>query len=459
MDASLPRAKSSRKLGRGAKFMIGTVTGLLALAAALDYTVTKRNELPNITIPASPEPKPNARTFFLAAAGAIQDSKSVDAAISNPPQTKNAASPHFSRAADKTHIYTLAEKTKLVRENQKSLALLREGFSYSYGSRPYRSINDTFPEFAKCRQMARLLTLESQVKEARGDWNAAMNSELDAVELGVMMPRNGALIADLVGVACEAIGRRRMWDDYKRLNAAQSLAALRRLEKIEGKRFQYADTMEEEKRFGQAALLEAFRSSEGVPVNELADLDNSEGKPETPLQKWAWKTQVTLTGKRVIFENYTRYMNQIVEDARKPYGLHLPPPPAPTDPVNQISAGIFDIARLKPAQSETENHLLAVSLALQIYRQSHGAYPQSLDAVKANVPASLLADPFAAQGNLRYRRDGAKYVLYSVGPDGRDDGGKPIYDKTKIITDKEGERARYRADQNSVGDVVAGVNQ
>ena len=79
--------------------------------------------------------------------------------------------------------------------------------------------------------------------------------------------------------------------------------------------------------------------------------------------------------------------------------------------------------------------------------------------MKADVSARLLTDPFAAQGALRYRRDGAKYVLYSVGPDGRDDGGKPIYDKTKPVSSDGSERPRYFVEQNSVGDIVAGISQ
>ena len=455
MDASLPRAKSPRKMGTGAKIGIGTVTGLLALLAALNYTVAKRNELPNITIPVSPEPNPNARQFFMAAGNGIQNGKSVSFAMSNQPQKKDAA-PHFSRAtAAEDHVYTLAEKERLIRENENSLALLRQGLHYKYGNKTSRSPRDIFPEFAQFRELARLLVLEAQVKRERGDYAGAVSSELDALELGVMVPRNGVLIAGLVGIACEAIGRRKIWDDYSHLDAAQAQNALRRLEKIEAKRFPFADTMEEEKRFGQAELLELFRNPEWYSP-QMAGPDS--GEP-TATQKWAGRVLIMWIGRRVIFENYTRHMDQITQDSRQSYGLHLPAPPAPNDPLNSILTPVFSEARIKFVQTETENHLMVVSLALQVYYKTHGAYPQSLDVLAASVPASLLTDPFAAQGNLRYRRDGAKYVLYSVGPDGRDDGGKPIYDKTKAVASDGSERARYFVEQNSVGDVVAGVNQ
>ena len=453
MNASLTSAKPRRKMGTGAKVALGTLATLTLLMAGLADTISRRNELPNITIPVSPEPNPNARNFFLAATGAMQDTKSIDDAVSKPPTSKVAK----STAHEASHVYTLAEKAKIVRENQNALVTLRQGFAYSYGSPPARSFSAIFPEFAKFRQMARLLTLEGQVKEAQGDWNGAVSSELDAIEMGVMLPRNGVLIADLVGIACEAIGRRRLWDDYSRLNAAQTVAALRRLEKIEAKRFSFADVIEEEKRIGQAGMLEAFQNPEKFAGE--ADATDTEGnQKESGLQKLAWQMRVKWAGRRAIFENYTRYMNQFTQNSRQSYGLHLPPPLVPNDPINQIMLPVLNQVRIKQVSAETENRLLAVSLALHVYREAHGVYPQSLDAVWANVPPSLRNDPFAAQGDLRYRRDGAKYVLYSVGPDGRDDGGKPIYDKTKAVSDSS-ERARYFTQQDSVGDVVAGANQ
>ncbi len=54
-------------------------------------------------------------------------------------------------------------------------------------------------------------------------------------------------------------------------------------------------------------------------------------------------------------------------------------------------------------------------LALAREWADKGAYPEAL-------PAGLV-DPFTGQA-LVYRREGAGYVLYSVGPDGKDDGGK-----------------------------------
>jgi hypothetical protein len=41
---------------------------------------------------------------------------------------------------------------------------------------------------------------------------------------------------------------------------------------------------------------------------------------------------------------------------------------------------------------------------------------------------AVLTDPFDGQP-LRYRNQGTGYVLYSIGPDLKDDGGKPMNGK------------------------------
>ncbi len=74
---------------------------------------------------------------------------------------------------------------------------------------------------------------------------------------------------------------------------------------------------------------------------------------------------------------------------------------------------------------------LRILLAIEIYRHAHGAAPVSLDDLVPEVLAELPRDPFAPDGRFRYRRLAEHhelpirggYQLYSVGMDGRDDGG------------------------------------
>ncbi len=69
------------------------------------------------------------------------------------------------------------------------------------------------------------------------------------------------------------------------------------------------------------------------------------------------------------------------------------------------------------------------SLALAGYRAEHGAYPKELGALAPEYFSELPKDPFSG-GEFIYRAEGTGYVLYSVGPNGKDDGGRNFSDTT-----------------------------
>jgi hypothetical protein len=76
------------------------------------------------------------------------------------------------------------------------------------------------------------------------------------------------------------------------------------------------------------------------------------------------------------------------------------------------------------ARNQTMVHLAAVACALERCRLAHGDYPESLEALIPEFCATLPRDIIGG-GPLEYRKTGAaSFLLYSVGWNGRDDGGK-----------------------------------
>ena len=168
---------------------------------------------------------------------------------------------------------------------------------------------------------------------------------------------------------------------------------------------------------------------------------------------------VHLIGKGRILTNNAQWMDAAIAQARQPYAAHLPPPPLPNDLVNQLLLPAFAKVRLNEARADTQNALLVTTLALQAYHQDHTAYPATLAALVPGYLKAMPTDPFALSGPLRYKLVGAKYVLYSVGPDGKDDGGKAIFDTTQPAPgpNDTSDRRRWTLD-DSKGDVLAGLN-
>jgi hypothetical protein len=57
------------------------------------------------------------------------------------------------------------------------------------------------------------------------------------------------------------------------------------------------------------------------------------------------------------------------------------------------------------------------------FRLQHGAFPDSLDAVKTEIAAFKVNDPARPDQPMGYRMEPTGYVLWSAGEDAKDDGG------------------------------------
>jgi len=66
--------------------------------------------------------------------------------------------------------------------------------------------------------------------------------------------------------------------------------------------------------------------------------------------------------------------------------------------------------------------LMQAALALRAYQSEHGGYPASLADLRAAGGWAIPDDPFSGKPFI-YRRQGAGYLIYSVGPDLQDNGG------------------------------------
>ncbi len=73
--------------------------------------------------------------------------------------------------------------------------------------------------------------------------------------------------------------------------------------------------------------------------------------------------------------------------------------------------------------------LTDLAFALAAYRAEHGAYPAKLDELVPKYVKAIPKDIFNNDANLHYTRQDNGYLLYSVGPNGKDDGGKGYDDR------------------------------
>ena len=88
----------------------------------------------------------------------------------------------------------------------------------------------------------------------------------------------------------------------------------------------------------------------------------------------------------------------------------------------------------KHYRSQTEVRLLRSDLALKLFRLEKGVYPDRLDELVPKFLDSVPIDPFSDKPMI-YRAQTNSYLLHSIGPDRKDDGGVALTPNSKGIGD------------------------
>jgi hypothetical protein len=89
-------------------------------------------------------------------------------------------------------------------------------------------------------------------------------------------------------------------------------------------------------------------------------------------------------------------------------------------------APAFDKAQAKAARVNTTARLAEVACALERYRLKSGRYPERLEELVPGYLKALPLDPLAGQAVRYERTENGWFRLWSVGLNGRDDGGVTI---------------------------------
>jgi hypothetical protein len=90
----------------------------------------------------------------------------------------------------------------------------------------------------------------------------------------------------------------------------------------------------------------------------------------------------------------------------------------------RLTVPAYDVLPLDDAIRLTELQMARTALAIERWRLSHGKQlPESLTDVVPEMILTVPMDPFD-NGPLRYQKLAHGYLIYSIGPDFKDDGGK-----------------------------------
>jgi hypothetical protein len=420
--------KNRRGWNRAERLLLGASGVLVVVSVALGIWWQFAAAPPRVQIPAPNLPSPNAFDLYKAAGNALVDEPDIRRAVES--QNLPQALPP-----------TPEERARLVAANARALAMLRQGFAHDYYEPLQHDKAVALDDYFRLTDLGYLLTAEGQIRTEHGDADGAMRSYLDGLHLGGEIA-HGSLMGSLTGNQIQKNTRQSAWDVVDRLSADEARTAARRMETLRARRVPYADALEKEKWSGQLDLQAALEDPGQVaPIVAGGAGGKVIARSLSPLV-------FLVRPKRKIMDEYTRYMDQVIEVARQPYGARRPWPPLPSDPFFAIPVPLFLETHFSHVNNEAQNGLLTVALALQAYRRERGVYPATLAELVPGYLKRIPDDPFAGKGSLQYRRAGKKYLLYSVGPDARDDGGRAVRLRPGDSLSKQ-----------SLGDIVAGINR
>jgi hypothetical protein len=316
-----------------------------------------------------------------------------------------------------------------------------------------------FPQYAKMRSLARFEAAAAAAASAQGDQGAALEW-LRAGFVGARRTANDpTVIALLVTAAIDSITLRGA--EYVLDHGTIPEGATRQLAQELG-RADYSASIWRAYQGERVMGLESFdlvtHPSGGVTAFSLMGLSSPSpgygllwfhGSPLGRLTRpWLYKDELL----------YLSLMDRMQAIAPKPWPQArpllkklqadadaAPPWAAMTELLMPVMARTVD----KAVTTATRRDLLQVALGLKLYRQRHGRYPDRLDALR-ETGWSVPNDRFSGKP-LIYRRQGDRFLLYSVGQDMKDDGGRPNWVLVRNKQRKDALKQRYG---DTTGDLV-----
>lgn len=365
---------------------------VVALAGVLGY-LGWVNYLP------PPEPDPHF----------LPQPNGYDACIAAAKKVKAAATgPAFGRPRDGD----LAALRKGLAAARPALAELRAALALEFRVPPYRSLEAPSPPFALFLQTSRVLVGASRAELNDGKPAAGMRYALDGIELGNRLGRGGLVPTAQTGMSVAYLSLSAAERCIPGLDRAAARDAGQRLDRLLRQLPAASAVLNEERRY----TLWLFRA---LPPERLLEI----GAVETATVKEhvSWFAYRFLYPRSATYQTLDRYYRALMAEADRPFSQRVPVPypEAPyIEAFNPVDDSLLERADLHLARLR----LLRLELALHEYRLRKGRFPASLSALDSNPASGLTVDPFTGRPFL-YRRRGSGYLLYSTGPDGKDNGG------------------------------------
>jgi hypothetical protein len=292
-----------------------------------------------------------------------------------------------------------------------------------------------FPQLNDLRNAVKLLALHAKLEVANHRIDSAIadvNAIYRASDALGRYPHSGVEL--LVSMGLRALGRDALQCTLPSILEGKQLAA-----------FEVAPTSN-----SAAALAGALECEEAFGVSFLADMcDEKSWLSDSSAIRWAndhpAPVQASLLRIFLIPHDAAAYRDTI-RQIRQIGGLPYPRMKTSmagveplfrrtglvAGPMVSIMAPSYEMLFSEVARDDAGRELDRIALAMTRYRLEHGTFVESLDRLIPGYLDKVPVDPFDGKP-LRFLHKADQWIVYSVGPDGKDDGGVTYNPSTKGI--------------------------
>jgi len=355
----------------------------------------------------------------------------------------------------------LTEETKAlisqyVADNRQALELLHKGAAMEHSRYPIdlsKGFEGLMPYFENIRQSTRLLKLEAILDAENGKPGQAADSITSAFGLARSLSKEPVLVSQLVRIACQELAvstlehaiNRTEFTDEQLIDLSQSLVNAE-------------DPCAMTRAFvGERCMGLSIFKMPAAQIPPMLDMVSKRPHLMSAFEIWLYRFEGVVDMDAII---YLDLMNDYIKV------LKLPPEQR-QEAADAVDARIDKTSRIHvllhvimPALSRcatidvrfaAQFRTARTGLAIERYRLAAGKLPDTLADLMPTYLDAVPKDPFDGK-DLRYKKLETGFVVYSIGEDGNDDGGKErprkrtgppaSWDVTFIVLRKESQGQR-----------------
>jgi hypothetical protein len=324
---------------------------------------------------------------------------------------------------------------KYLRERAAELELLRRASDRPscQFEREYGRFDTVLTEVQQFRQGARDLALDARFRIAHGDTATALANVAVILKMARHVSSEPIVIAVLVGSALEGIGMETLGQVLERSTPApRDFAVFKNLEPVS-----YRTAMQRALQVEHAAGLSSFVMLAEGDFHQLIEMEGASGSNEgTEIVATALSPFWRLFLLQTDLASYRERMRQLSALCSQPHFESLQRQEHLHDQWRHDRGGIVtgtlvpSLLKLTTAtaQADARRRLTLLGVAAAEYRALQGKYPARLDELVPKYASLVPVDPFAGKPLKMVSRDSG-VLLYSIGPDGADDGGQDMETK------------------------------